>query len=343
MGCHDSDGASTIAVNNSDPADGVLIGDTTTVRQVSGANNWNDNSTTVNLRPFNRYDNLRNTRDTTGSGGGNPNLGTFRTRTYGRVLNVKEQFNYLNRSGGTGASGWASHHNLNQFTKRYTTAWLNANVWTSYTTNDGSSLDETVGLHCSDCHLNEVNAHGSANSWYMLCGSNTASCDDVTPFTVGDAVEGSEVMCYRCHNQDTYAANASPNKANSRHGHPDDCFGDRVDVADEYVFGIQCTACHGGYSSSASGGLGSIHGTNETYFPLEGATSSKYYRFMSGATMRFYSPMESSYSDESDWVNGDPASCYTIGSSDTWGGGCTEHNPSDDTAQINFTGRNLDY
>jgi len=325
MNCHDSDGASAIAVNNTN--DGVLLNDTTTART---------GTTTVNLRPFNTSDTLLNARDQTR--GQVTTLGTFRTN-FGRVLNVKDQFNSTNQTG----KAWASHHNLNQFTKRYTTrntTYMPNGAFTTYVTKEGQNLQtagEMAGLHCSDCHLNETNAHGAVNAWYMNQSKTTTaelagSESDTAPTTTGRSNTTQQIMCLKCHNQITYASNGG-SASNSRYDHStaNDCAGSNVDGSrSEYVFGIVCLVCHGGFgdtAQTASGGLGAIHGNNEDYFPGNGATSSKRYRFMAGGTMRFFVPGGTTYSGETQWNNTTNSRCYTISSTqrDTWSGTCNSH------------------
>ncbi len=326
MNCHDSNGASAVSVNNANPATGLFLNDTTTIRGATGK--------TVNLRPFNVNDTLQNGNDT--SKGQGTTIGTFRTTNNGRVVNVKDQFNSTNAVG----KNWGSHHNLNQFTKRYstnnTTYWPAA-AWTAYVTKEGVDLNTgastTAGLHCSDCHLNETNAHGSTNAWYMLqdkSGNITPGSEpDTAPTTTGTSSTTHQIMCFRCHSSATYAGDAT-SATNSRYLHTDDCAGSSVNNSrNEFVFGMACLVCHGGFGDTAqvaSGGLGAIHGTNETYYPGNGATASKRYRFMSGGTMRFYRPDNAAYTAETQWENTGVASrCYTIGSSDTWSGTCTQH------------------
>jgi len=347
MNCHDLNGASAIAVNNTNPASGLILGTptTTTVRAVVGANNANPKGITVNLRPFNTSDNLRNGRDTAWTAQGAETMGTRRTSTYGRVLNVKDQFNSTNVAG----SNWASHHNLNQYAKRYSTKVLAAAVWTTYVTKEGQAMNsatvgvggEVAGLHCSDCHLNETNAHGSRNAWYMNQSNNLGvftpgNEPDITPTTTGQATSTSERMCFRCHNANVYGANSTA-ATNARYSHNTRCASGSVGAsAGTQVFGATCYACHGGYSINTDGtvtgkgGLGAIHGTNENYNPGNGATASKRYRFMSGGTMRFYNPNgTTAYSGTANWgvPGGTAVGCYTVSSSngDVFGGGCSSH------------------
>ncbi len=305
MGCHDADGASTIAVNNTN--NGLFLGATQTNTTRSGT------TQPARLRPFNTNDNLRgNTADAT-------TLGTFRSTTYGRVLNVKDQFNSQNLTG----SNWASHHNLNQFTKRYSTrntTYFPATIFTNYTTKNGENLQtvgETAGLHCSDCHLNELNAHGTVSRFFLASG--TTDSDVAWNGAVGQAT----MPCYRCHSSTTYNSSGTT----GRFDHARDS--NRTLATMTSPLGIICFNCHGGYSNRPEGALGAIHGTNETYNPGNGAVSSKRYRFMSGSVMRFYKPIAtgSTYVDPTSWEGPTTqnASCYTVTGNDTWSSGCTSH------------------
>jgi hypothetical protein len=306
----------------------------------------------VNLRPFNTNDQLRHgyNDDIARTG----NYATLRTSTYGRVLNVKDQFNSTNAVG----KNWASHHNLNQFTTRYAardaTKWPAA-AWTAYVTKENVTINsvtggEIAGLHCSDCHLNETNAHGSANAWYMLQSKTTTaqapgSESDTAPTTTGLANTANQLMCFRCHAADTYAADGTQGITSSSNDHQGDCAGTRVQsgTRNPYAFGIQCSACHGGFSTNAMGALGAIHGTNETYDPgAAGGTTSKRYRFMSGGSMRFWNPRGATdYSLETQWETTTAGNCYTISAADTWGA-CIEHTGTGEPAYTR-KGRALTY
>lgn len=308
MNCHDANGASQINVN--------------------GTNNGLNLNNTRALTPFNTNDTLRgNTTDVA-------TLGTFRSTTYGRVLNVKDQFN----SGNAAGRNWASHHNLNQFTKRYitknTTNWPTARL-TAYVTREGKSMNgtangdgETAGLHCSDCHLNETNAHGAVNSRYMLDNGAVDQTDTDVAWTGGD---GGTHVCYKCHDITTYGAGGSGTAQTFNHS--DDAGNTFGQIGSP--MGIVCFNCHGGYSSGLQGGLGAIHGTNESYTPGGSGTTSKRYRFMSGSIMRFYRPDAVGTTNISDanWEDATGGGCYTAGvAGDTWKvTACDQHAGGRDT------------
>jgi hypothetical protein len=246
-------------------------------------------------------------------------------------LNVKEQFNSTNQAG----SGWASHHNLNQFTKRYTTrnttVFPNA-VFNAVALKDGGNLQalgETSGLHCSDCHLNEANAHGAANSRYMLQDSS----GNDTAWNGASLDNGGTHVCYKCHTATSFT-NTSPTTLPEagRFDHAKDEA--RTLTTMTSPMGIICFNCHGGYSTNTDGALprgalGAIHGTNETYLPGGSSTTSKRYRFMNGSVLRFYRPGPDVTADitDADWESTSTANtCYTIAAEDNWsGGGCTQH------------------
>jgi len=376
LNCHDDNGASGIAVNNSN--NGLLLSAlNTTVRTVTsamGGTNANPNNATVAQRPFNTEDNLRNGNDAATAGNGSSTIGAWRTSTYGRVLNVKSQFN----SGGVSGTAWASHHNLNQYTKRYTsnstvagTGGITAAAWTGYVTKESVTMNGTTGgtlagLHCSDCHLNEVNAHGTTNAWYMLMNVGTVAPFDETgdnaPTTSGATSAATVMTCNLCHANSAYSPSGTGIAA-AHYPHNPRC--QNVDVvtgtAIEAPFGNNCHGCHGGYGNTADttnqdsigtgtvkvgrGALGTIHGNNESYNPASGATASKRYRFMSGATMRFYNPNNTTaYSGTANWESTTAAGCYTIssGQADTWAGGCTSHSGGG-TGQTKNSGRLLTY
>jgi hypothetical protein len=285
MTCHDSDGANTIAVKNTN--DGLYIGtaETTTIR--TGA-------TPVAQRPFNTNDNLQNTHD-----------GFARVR----ITDVFSQYDTSN----------PSHHAVRgaRYSSRHSDSnsgqWDTA-TWTDYTLKDAagstmSTIKETATLHCADCHLSEQNAHGAVNAWHMLRnGEPSGSCWDPTATAsnqcngageVWDAIcfetnytdqtscEGAGftwvspdedtamtgkivgddgpffLNCYKCHNWDVYRIHEAAD-AGSRFTHDDDAntlegvYGaatdGQQDGAQVSFLGPPCLLCHGG------DGYGHIHG-----------------------------------------------------------------------------------
>lgn len=292
MGCHDSNGSSQIAVNGTNT--GLVLGTTAVSALARG-------TTTANFRPFNTNDTLANANDT---------LSTLRA-TFNKVLNVKDQFNSGNQPG----TGWASHHNLNQFQKRYSsrnsTAWGNT-AWVNTTTKEGVNLQtagETAGLHCSDCHLNEVNAHGSRSSWYMLqdkTGADAAWTNSMT----------GTMNCFKCHSNTDYGSTGTGSRFTHSGGDINN-FGDPT----QNNMNIACLNCHGGYTESTSTGFGAIHGNNDTYTTAGGTT--KRYRFMSGAAGRYFYPT-ASLGGAPNWETSTDYGCYTVTAADNWGS-CTKH------------------
>ena len=175
-----------------------------------------------------------------------------------------------------------------------------------------------MGLHCSDCHLNEANAHGTRNTWYML--SNSTGTD--VAFANGGYTTSTNV-CMRCHAGATYAMSGGA-AANSRYPHAT-CSTARAATSISTLGAaatMNCLGCHGGDE------FGGIHGTNGTYSVGRTGTVSKKYRFMgSGGAMRFYSPNGANITTVTDanWETGTTSSCYTIAAADSWGS-CTQHN-----------------
>ncbi len=307
LNCHDANGASSIAVNKTNPASGMLL----------------PPSSSEALKPFNVNDTLQNAREVT-------ELRNWRN-TNGKVINIKDKFNSTNQTG----KNWASHHNLRQYTKRYstrnTTYWPNA-AWTTYTTKEGQNIQtagETAGLHCSDCHLNEVNAHGTRNTWYMLSDSsgNDAAFTNTGTTTSTD-------ICSKCHAATTYgegntstasrvpAHNQSGQRCNNIAGGDEDGFAKLgwTGGAGNSANQLPCLGCHGGLEP------GMIHGTNNNYNPWKSATwTSKMYRFMgTGGSMRWYSPNGTGTGNDTSWEGTSTYGCYTISSADTFGT-CTNH------------------
>jgi predicted CxxxxCH...CXXCH cytochrome family protein len=311
MSCHDADGSSAIAVRSDNAA-------------LETSANPASAPVARRLTPFNTADNLRNYNEFAASNT-HTLLKNWRTANYTRVLNVRDQYNSQNLP----QADWASHHNLNQFRKRYdtvnTTAWPAASWTPSRTTVDGGALNETSGLHCSDCHLNESNAHGSRRTWYLLRNTNNADKEGDTAFS-GMTTTTSNDVCARCHNPGVYAIGAS-SAASRTKGHGDTrC--DRWTSAGVAGLGwtgsgmgqLQCLACHGGENP------GGIHGTNATYLPGTAAPAVKKYRFMGGGgSMRFYSPKAANNVTDADWQLGTgTVGCYTISTADAFGN-CVNH------------------
>jgi predicted CxxxxCH...CXXCH cytochrome family protein len=298
--------------------------------------------------PFNTSDTLRNGRE-----GTSHSVYTWRG-TNNKIINVKSQFNSDNLAG----SSFASHHNLNQFTKRYTTKAIATGAWAAYTTKDGVLLNSTTtgvggevaGLHCADCHLNETNAHGSRNTWYMLASSAAGSYGDYDVAFTNLGTSTSTDVCGRCHAGATYgySGGSSTNSRTSAHQactRLGDFTGSLLRLGSAYSGSyttpqIPCLGCHGG-NGATNLGPGLIHGTNETYKPLNSTGTSKMYRFMgSGATYRYYSPNNTSTA--SSWNTATTGQCYNLNpiGADTWGA-CTNH--TGDKTVTNKAGRALDY
>jgi predicted CxxxxCH...CXXCH cytochrome family protein len=313
MGCHDANGASNVAVNASN----------------TGLDTSTTGAAARRLTPFNTADNLQPSRESWAA------MKSSRTR----VIDVKGQFNSTNQAG----KAWASHHNLNQFTKRYSTnntTHLPNTAWTNYTTKEGKVLNSgaadsgvVAGFHCSDCHLNEVNAHGSRNTWYML--SNASGAD--AAFT-NSGYPTSTDICMKCHNPQAYGeAGTSSTTAPRTDAHDGDCgrvdgdqvFSNRgasIGYGPATPHNIACLLCHGGLEP------GMIHGTNSTYEPWDptpdGTGVSKRFRFMgTGGSMRWYSPNGAAFPDNTSdalWEASTQYGCYTLSSADTYGA-CTQH------------------
>ncbi|WP_242393101.1 CxxxxCH/CxxCH domain c-type cytochrome [Anaeromyxobacter oryzisoli] len=334
--CHDSNGAAGIAVNATN--DGMQLSTNPTTAPVGRA-----------TTPFNTNDTRVNAHDTTA-------INALRTR----VLDVRSQFNSGNLSG----KNFASHHQLKQFTRRYTTVNANwpATAWTAYVTKEGQTLNastvrETAQLHCSDCHLNEANAHGTRTTWYMLADSSFSDATADNKFLATGSPTGTD-SCFRCHAPGTYGEGAANATTQSRtDAHTGSCpridgpsvqtnLGANIgyDNSGDATHQIPCLMCHAG------GGLGYIHGMNFTYKPYNGTVTSKTYRFQGGGgTWRWYSPKAAAPANateaETMWESGTTTGgCYTLGGAnpaDTYGG-CTQHSTGAKTFSPNYA-RPLQY
>jgi predicted CxxxxCH...CXXCH cytochrome family protein len=288
---------------------------------------------TLRFKPFNQNDNGLNAFETHAA------IRLERTTRFNNnryPIDVRGQFNYLGRIG----TNWASHHNLNIFQKRYSTrsstVWPAA-AWTTYVTKEGTNIQiagETAGLHCSDCHLNEINAHGSRNSAFMLSdwAGNDALATGSTSTTLTE-------ICVKCHARTTYAEGNSSTASRTSAHNSNGSRCDRIAPGDRIVYigyragvtnavQLSCLQCHGGTD------FGMIHGTNASYSPgNSGTTGTKMYRFMGGgAAQRYYSPNSTSGNlADSAWEGTAAVGCYTVSSGDTWTD-CSQHgnfvNPS---------------
>jgi predicted CxxxxCH...CXXCH cytochrome family protein len=289
------------------------------------------------VTPFNTADRLA------GSTNEGAALKGWRWQANGRLVDVKGQFNAANAY----RTDWASHHNLNQFAKRYgtrnTTYWPNAG-WTTWTTKEGSNIQtagETAGLHCSDCHLNETNAHGTTGNYYMM--SNSSGAD--TAFT-GVSTTSSTDLCVKCHINTTYgigntstASRTAAHNASGARCQNWTTTGIEVAIAGNGTTPtLPCLGCHGGLSP------GMIHGTNTTYNPGKSGTwTSKRWRFMgTGGAMRFYSPNSSTTGSDTTWTTSQSVGCYTVDEALDTFGGCSNHN-SGFASTTSARARPLDY
>jgi predicted CxxxxCH...CXXCH cytochrome family protein len=360
-------GASTIAVNSTN--DGLLTG--TVAAPV--ARRYTPFNTNDNLLPYREYvsgtppvpeGQLIDERLNRGRAQRSDET-AINTDAKGHLVDVKGQFNYRNFAAATGKQ-WASHHNLNQFNKRYSTnqtGQLPAAAWEAYTTKEGVNLNTgastTAGLHCSDCHLNEVNAHGARNSWYMA--SDRAGADAAGTAT---GLTTSTEHCVKCHSRLTYGEGAAgtSSRVNAHESGCGNIQGDTSYTGDVIAFigsggggsahieQFPCLGCHGGRD------FGEIHGMNKRYRVASGATDTtptatimKRYRFMSGAAMRYYSPTGTDTpADPAGWQGAAATNygCYTVSSNtlglpDTTWGSCNNHTALV-TDSVNRV-RNLEY
>jgi cytochrome c553 len=175
--------------------------------------------------------------------------------------------------------------------------------------------NDTSVMGCADCHTTDGangaagNAHGSVSEYLLKDASGGAN---------EGTLAGLSYVCYRCHAVGRYQEPTGPlGKHTDNSGDWQDKTGltgsERINNGKgSNVFAMACTNCHGG------SGFGTIHGTSETFGVGEGGGSGtrNAYRFMNGASLRYYDPKG--------WT-GTNITCYTLGSADSWGG-CTQHN-----------------
>jgi predicted CxxxxCH...CXXCH cytochrome family protein len=282
MRCHDSDTSSATASRGG--AYGIAVNSTNTALLTTGP-------TARRTTPFNTLDG-------------------------GSALDVRGQFNYQNLAG----SAWASHHNLNQFTKRYTasyaTTYSTRGGWTG-TSKDGVAMGWATGLHCSDCHLNEANAHGSRNTPRML---QTSAGTDATYSYIG--LSANNLVCYRCHLNTVYADDATDTTKSRMVHQTYDTKPWNAGYSADARGVATCLNCHNG---GTNGAIGGIHGNNRNITP-GGGSATKTYRFLYGSEHGIYNGSDAL------WANTTQPTCYTNQAS--WGGSCSSHENSSTTGRI---------
>ncbi len=330
MGCHDANGASAVTVS-SDGNSLVTIG------------------VTRQMMPFNGNANVKNAFEVAA-------VATWRMSAAGQnnqVLNVKGDVGSLYGFGNNSATpapgttpAWASHHNLRQFNKRYASTNLPTAVWTTTPTKEGENLQvvgEKAGLHCSDCHLNEANAHGSRNNWYMTV--NASGMDGGVVNSAGGAATNTDV-CARCHAATVYGDGGTGSR--TLHTSCGKWQGNLTVPAylggNTTVVTMQCLTCHaGGYP-------GAIHGVNKPYVPYGQAGKSTHtYRFLGSdgsawhadGNNQAYNPNNTvTFTGDSDWqVSGSTVTCYTP-SLNTFAG-CAKH--TSPSTKPTLRARNISY
>lgn len=319
MTCHDSDGAAGINVN--------------------ATNNGLNLNNTRALTPFNTSDTIRNGRD------------TFTTRT--RVVDVKSQFYAGTGGSGAGYNGNPSQHAV--LGARYSTnnaSWTAA-TWTANVLKNTSTINltrERARLHCSDCHLSEVNAHGARNAWHLLLNGTV---NDITGDTAMSGVAPTTVasiVCYKCHASGVYSATGT---AGSRYNHGnqnepiDASYGDAA--TDGAKLGPMCLLCHGGAATATgNAGFGLIHGrgtgggtgeASNTYTPAGGAGVYSKYRFMPGAEFEW---KPGTAADDTVWAVATTGTCYMGPASTTWST-CTSHDAGSGGTFTPLYGRAVKY
>jgi hypothetical protein len=174
--------------------------------------------------------------------------------------------------------------------------------------------NDTSVMGCADCHTvdgangSSGNAHGSGSEYLLKDASGGAG---------EGTLAGLSYVCYRCHVSGRYQDSPTLGDHTGSGNDWQDKTGltgtNRItDGKGSNVFGMACTNCHGG------AGFGAIHGTSDTFGVGEGggAGTRNAYRFMNGASLRYYDPKG--------WT-GTSITCYTLGTADSWGG-CTQHN-----------------
>jgi cytochrome c553 len=306
LSCHDTDGASGIAVNSTN--DGVTL--TPSAGEAQG--------------PFNDTDGI-------GTGGNAASAPTgFRSRT--RVTDVNTQFDpgtYQWPAGdGTMPAGFTGgNYDGNQsqhavrgpryFTNNAGWGTGSGQFWTANTLTSGQSLKtvrETAQLHCADCHLVDQNAHGSSKV-FMLIGNPANS------FTGTSTIDAT---CYLCHERSVHEDGTG-----GRWDHNND---GSVWSAGKATFWDDslCFECHGGGNNAEAyiAKYGGIHGLNGT----DTRTGEPRWRFQGGA---YISPNPG---DNGEWtITSGSVVCYGQTAANKWSN-CSRHdNDFDNEAGYNYS------
>jgi len=185
--------------------------------------------------------------------------------------------------------------------------------------------NDTSVMGCGDCHTVDGangslgNTHGSDSEYLLKDASGTAN---------EGTLSGLSYVCYRCHVSGRYVP---PTGALGKHTDSSSDWQDKTDLTGtarkddgkgSNIFGMACTNCHGGSGPDDAGNVmwGTIHGSSEIIGTGDdGNTSTREaYRFMNGASLRYFDP--------EGW-SGNTFTCYTLGTTDSWGG-CTQHDKS---------------
>jgi hypothetical protein len=203
----------------------------------------------------------------------------------------------------------------------------------------GGSWNDTSLMGCADCHTTDGangdtgNAHG-AGTEYLLKNKDGSSATEPS-FVIRDAAI-SQINCYKCHNPTWYSRlngkTGSHTDNNSDWVWSSNEVGDARRTADASIYGLPCGNCHGGF------GFGSIHGTSDQFLINSGPAQRRAYRFMNGASLRYYDP--------NGW-NTTTFTCYTLtnaqAGTDSWGG-CAQHDQGGSGATFSRqTVRDLNY
>jgi hypothetical protein len=216
-------------------------------------------------------------------------------------------------------------------------------------------------MGCADCHTTDGanttdgNAHGAKTEYLLKDADGLAAAE---PGFVLASATSSKINCYKCHTAGWYSRQSGQEHTDNG--------SDWVFTADSTgsasrlsgngnLYGLPCTNCHGGAID-----FGTIHGTSDIFDAGTGWKCSDSgdwcdtadtracsrnpefctvrverhaYRFMNGASLRYFDPQ--------DWT-ASSVTCYTLGTDDSWGG-CTKHAPTSGADWTRSATRNLKY
>jgi len=309
VSCHDSNGASAIAVNAAN--NGLFTGTAAWNTYRAG---WKSMAGTfpgrAALAPFNSTDwrsgYLVASTSSVGAGEGRAKITDVKTQFYAGTAGNWATTNY---------NGNPSQHAV--LGTRYGRAWntWTAAAWSSYFMKKSraniNAMRETALLSCADCHvLDAPGVGGNAHSGTVKYMLSTVTSDGI---------------CTKCHSTTAYAAASAISRWNhsySRGGYNAYGLSNAAGTGSQ----LACMMCHAGWqiesTVSRQRSYGGIHGSWTTFYPMStvGSGNLTTYRFFPGTWRKH------SYSADNQWGSMTASTCYFGATTDNSGfASCTSH------------------